>query len=802
MSRLRGVFPRVPRFRALVARLRPRPSSFAGPASRNVWENPEQGIVLNRLTLALAALVAAALHAHFGDAAAQDYYARGLPLIRTYVLMTGLIQAHLALHPAPHAIRRILSIGADAGFISAGLCLGGGAAAYLAPLYFWLILGYGVRLGALYMGAAVASSVIGFAVVVTQTPFWQDNATLSAGWFSSLIIIPGYGAVLLRRLNEARAEAERANRAKTLLLANVSHELRTPLTAILGLGELLKQTGLDTAQREMVQTMSGAAEIQLRHIEALLRVSRDEIGGEGARAEGVDLFALLLSLRALLAVEADKKGVRLGLVIDASAPRHILSEPGLLLDILQNLGGNAVKFTQHGAVAIHLRAARRASGDLLLRFEVRDTGIGIDAADQDRIFEAFTQAGPDIARRFGGNGLGLAIARRRLESRGGRIGVESEAGKGALFWFELAAGLDETAPVEAVAAAPALRFDAAGAEGPQSRAPVCVVADEPFDILALARQFAVCAAARPSDPDGIARAQRNAAQLAALAGGGQAPSLVGDPAGRNHLAGRRVLLAEDNGVNRKILAAMLAAGGLDVVCVQDGHAALEAMLEDQFDLILLDLNLPRISGLDAARLYRFGVPDAARAPILALTADASPERRAECAEAGIAACLTKPIAPAALIEAIDSALRAAAEAPDARPAPRARPAATLAPEALDALARLGGEDFVADVIAQFALEGAEIVERLSCAVEQGDIGAFRREAHALESSAGNVGAEALADLCRSWRAAAPDDFVLYGDDYLDDLRCEWARATRSLSDALTRRSAAEPAARDGRGAAA
>ena len=175
----------------------------------------------------------------------------------------------------------------------------------------------------------------------------------------------------------------------------------------------------------------------------------------------------------------------------------------------------------------------------------------------------------------------------------------------------------------------------------------------------------------------------------------------------------------------------------------------------------------------------------------------------------MAACLTKPIAPDALLAAIDHALLAAeagrANAAPASPAPAQaidpEPISILAPEAFDALARLGGEDFLHELIAQFIAEGAQIAENMVLAVEEGDFAAFRREAHALESSAGNVGAVALARLCRGWRAAAPEAFALYGDDYLDDLRSEWARATRALNGALARRAAPEAPSR-GRGAAA
>jgi two-component system sensor histidine kinase RpfC len=783
-------------------------------ASRGIGlarENPEQGIIFNRLSLALVVFFAASLHAHFGGATARGYLVRGLPWLEAYILLIGLTQAHLAFWPGPDPLRRIASVCADVIFVSVGLSQGDAASAYLATLYFWLILGYGVRFGLAYMGVAVASSAAGFAFAIWKTPFWQENAALSAGLFCSLIVIPAYGAVLLGRLNEARAEAERANRAKTLMLANVSHELRTPLTAILGLGELLKQTGLDEGQQDMVRTLSGAAQILLRHIEALLSVSRDEIGRAEPRLERVDLFAVLLSLRDLLSVEADKKGLRLGLCVEAGAPQYIRAEPGLLLDILQNLVGNAVKFTPAGAVAIGVRAMPRDGGEIRLRFEVRDTGIGIDEDAQQRIFDAFVQAGPEIAPRFGGSGLGLAIAKRRLEAQGGRIGVESAPGRGAMFWFELTVERDAAAPSAAesvIAVAPALRLDALGGGGRrQRREPACIVTQEPSHSLRLARLFAVCVVAREGEVDKIATAQRMTARLSRLASG--SPERADNRETRSpRRTGQKILLAEDNGVNRRILAAMLTGGSFETTCVEDGHAALDAMLNGTFDLILLDLNLPRINGLDAARLYRFGVPDSRRAPVLALTADASPERRDECFDAGMTACLTKPIAPDVLLAAIDDALQAAdagrvkaAPTPATQPVP-AETALILAPEAFDALARLGGEDFLHELIGQFIAEGAQIAENMVVAVEQGDHAAFRREAHAFESSAGNVGAVALARLCRRWRAASPETFALYGDDYLDDLRAEWARATCALDEALARRAAPRPAPSRGRDAAA
>ncbi|MGP0105855.1 ATP-binding protein [Rhodoblastus sp.] len=749
----------------------------------------EQGITLNRFVLASMVLLAAWLQAQSG-AEARHFLGEGLPGLQAYVLMVGLVQVHLLLWPERSLWRRVLAIFGDSAIISYGLYLGSGASAFLYPLYLWMILGNGLRLGAAFMAVAVVCAAIGFAAVIWATPFWRHNPGLSAGLFLALVTMPAYGALLLRRVAEARAEAERANRAKTLLLANVSHELRTPLTAILGLGDLLTRTRLDDEQRDMIQTIRGAGGVLLRHIEGLLTISRDEFVATTPPPESVDLYALLVSLRAMLAVEAERKGVRLGLCIDAGAPRFVRAEPGLLPDTIQNLGGNAVKFTDKGAVAIHVSARDGAHGALTLRIEARDTGIGIDKAAQARIFEAFVQGGPDIAARFGGSGLGLAIARRRIEARGGRIGVESDPGKGALFWFELAVARDpDAAPARpSRAVAPPLAFDGAKAwERPQAPGPVCLLASAPFDALALARRFALAAIARRDEAGEIAAARSVAAQLAELSGG--PADMMADAAVPSRGAGRKILLAEDNGVNRMIFEAILSGAGYRVTPAADGEAALDAMLSEDFDLFLLDLNMPKIDGAEAARLYRLARAGAACAPIVALTADASAWRREECEQAGMAACLVKPIPADALLAALDAALRDGASA---APAPRRRrkaekAAPDLEEKSIDALAALGGENFLRQIVREFVEEGGRTAERMMIAVEQGDLHAFGREAHALESSAGNVGAAALARLCRTWRALGPEAFALYGDDCLDDLRDVWRRTAAALDAAVAAR---------------
>ncbi len=414
-----------------------------------------------------------------------------------------------------------------------------------------------------------------------------------------------------------------------------------------------------------------------------------------------------------------------------------------------------------------------------------------------------------------------------------------------MFWFELMVERAASAACACAGSArdlgdiaPPLDFDGGQTWGgpwdaPQAPGPACVIASAPFDAIALARRFALAAVARRDDAGEIAAARSIAAQLDELAGGLAEAARAAEEKVRPRGMGRKILLAEDNGVNRMIFDAILSGAGYQVTPVGDGEAALDAMLSEDFDLLLLDLNMPKIDGVEAARLYGLARAGARRAPIVALTADAGAPRREECEQAGMAACLVKPIAAEALLDALDAAqeqrakkwkpvirLRgpsvrknaagnkesgadgdstespsapgdgaAAVFAPPRRRAAEKGAPPDLDPKSIDALAALGGEDFLRQVVREFIAEGGRIAERMIAAVEQTDLHAFGREAHALESSAGNLGAAALARLCRTWRAVGQEAFALSGDDCLDDLRQVWRRTAVALDAAVASRGA-------------
>lgn len=359
-----------------------------------------------------------------------------------YVLIDGAVGAVLLVwllaQPGVSHIRRGIGMMSDYVAMGAVMSLSGQELAPLYVIFLWVTIGNGLRYGTRYLLAAVGLAAASFLCVILSTPFWQQNQVLSWSLLGGLIAIPMYLTSLLRALTRATAEARRANEAKSRFLANMSHEFRTPLNGIVGMSELLSTTKLSSEQRECSDVIQTSAKALLALVEDVLDISAIEVGKLKRSEVDFRLVDVLKGIQVMLHPVAQDKGVSFEVKVSRGVPALIHGDGDHLRQILVNLISNAIKFTEQGGVAVSVERINAAAEPLaMLRFSVRDTGIGIPADAQKRIFGAFEQSESDHRRRFGGTGLGTTIAKSLTELLGGQIGFESAEGRGSHFWAEI-----------------------------------------------------------------------------------------------------------------------------------------------------------------------------------------------------------------------------------------------------------------------------------------------------------------------------------------------------------------------------
>ena len=819
------------------------------------WKHPnrEHEMTVNRLVI--SALLLSYLLA--GPVAPGDEGVSGA-LIATiaFSVASVFVALHLCVRPEGSDTRRLLAMVTDLGSLSYCIHVGGESTSVLYPIYLWVIFGNGFRFGIRSLYRAMLVGVPGFAAVIWATPYWQANPHLAGGLLAGLFVLPLYTATLIRKLETAKQQAEAASRAKSMFLASVSHELRTPLNAIIGLSALLEDTITEPEQHDMVRTIGSSGRSLLALITDLLDFSRLEAGRTPAAVVDYDLHELLHRVRSMLSVQAREKGLELSIHASARTPYRLRGDARHIQEILLNLAGNALKFTAEGGIVIAVHATALESDRARLRFEVSDTGIGIAPEARERIFESFTQADETIIDRFGGTGLGLAIVKQLVELQGGRIGVDSELGEGSTFWFELDAELQGEPPAQAVGEAklvlvsnePATVRAFAGIVGPMgigfetlsamdaaetaetilsSSEPACAVLVDEASLGAAA--FAVAEALQgegarapasvllttqtdaglpPADarrrfvatlslPLVTAEIEAVVHLTAVGAGRASAPAEGASPAPAQRAL--KILVADDNRTNQKVIGKILQRAGHAVECVGDGQQAVEALKQQDIDIVLMDINMPVLNGLEATKLYRLASIGKRRVPIVALTADATPEAAEECERAGMDGCLTKPIEPKRLLEVV---LQMTDSEPASAPrdnvtslaqhaAPSGTPSPALHESTLRDLQALGGHDFVEELIDGFFADGETVLEELRRAVALRDVYTFRDQLHAVRSGAANVGAQGVYELCLAWRQIDGDELARSGHSHVAAIAAEFTRAKDAARSYLAR--AKEPA---------
>jgi two-component system sensor histidine kinase RpfC len=729
--------------------------------------------------------------------------------------------------------RRLITMLGDYGMTCLAMYISGETGAPLFIVLLWITVGYGARFGANYLHLGISLSTIGLLILISTNPFWVSHPVFGHGLLVTNIVIPIFVYKMMEQLLEAKTNAEEASQAKTHFLANVSHEMRTPLSGIIGISQLLMSKSLSNDVGQKIQSIDSSARHLLNMIDDMLDLSMIETGQLKIERQTFNLHTLLNTLVDNFDASVKEKKILLVTHTGPEVPSSLIGDPMRIQQVLNNLISNAIKFTQQGYVDIRINCKQITQSNMTLCFEIIDTGIGIPEHHLPNIFDRFNQADVSISREYGGTGLGTTISRELVNSMGGEIFVESTLGKGSRFYFDLPLELPDTIlerhysghitlvytqsldffaeinqPLklwgltsEALCSIDELLERVTEEISNQTNMALILVDAESvtdnmeelvknlnrFDpgrvhliIIDIHSRFKPTEF--PWEIDSIVQDLNDRRELyhaihTALLNSElseKIPSLLNNV--QQKIGTKiKILIAEDTKVNRLVLGEMLTKAGFDVVLVESGESALEKFNVTSFDLAIVDMQMPRISGLDVIRKLKAGHGLFNNTPIIVLTANNFETTKTQCYEAGADAYFQKPVEMDSLIAKIMELTETAEKkrntgtTTDAKRITRQK-RDYLDKITLDYLSRGSkSEDWFQELVNSFLNDVYTCLGRMAIAVKKLDIKQFKDNVCMIKDSAASIGATILFNQMNQLNLTSHEEFDRNGYRYLKEL---------------------------------
>jgi two-component system sensor histidine kinase RpfC len=606
--------------------------------------------------------------------------------------------------PKPSKFRMWVCMLMDISATSYEFVLSGEYGGVLVGIYLWLIIGYGLRYGTFMLKSTYLASILGFCIALNFNAYWIHHMNLVYGVLITMLLIPIHTHRLLKQLNLATEKAEAANKAKSQFLSHISHEIRTPLNGIIGACSLIDITKLDGKQKQYTTIMKTSSELIVELVNNVLDLSKIENGKMSVQNIHFKMNELINKTIGLFETQAKQKNLNLIYDLDENLPDQFEGDFLHIKQILINLIGNAIKFTQTGSIKLRVSKIEETTGKVKCRFEVIDTGIGISETALPNIFDSFTQADDSIKYKFGGTGLGTAISKELVALMGGKIGVESKEGIGSTFWFELE--LKEVVQENAI-----------------------TIENQESGFI-----------------DNVVSLSNHVVKS------------------RKHKS--RILVADDSFTNQIIIKEILVNAGYLVTTASNGEDALDILEEHEFDLMLLDKNMPDRDGIEVMKVHYALNAHKPKIPAVLLTADTTLNHE-ELMEQGVSAYITKPIDVEMLLSTIDKILssnnkenhkKGVVVSYNEKNKPDFKQG-FVDFSSLDALSRInpGNLNFVRDLSNQLFKEIDAILLTINSNLIGNNYFAIKDCAHTLAGNAGNLGLVKLSDIAIQLEAVAKQE---------------------------------------------